>query len=250
MRIGSFSVQVPQGVEVGDGYVRMKHNTRYSVKMGNHGSRRVDVDVKIDGKFMGLFRINPGCYFDLDRPSHDKSCFTFFKANSEEGSDAGAATVDREARGLIVVTFKPEKDQPPPVRTKGLTRSIDVGYQGDAVEMSRFVPGGPGGQSVGGNAPECRARGGEYDQGTLGREEKTSGGILRHLGHNKSAPPTGVEAGITGLTGHSNTNFIEVPELDYDPTLELPITLRLVADKAVRPLTEAPRGNPAPAAVD
>ncbi len=276
MRERDFSVQIPQGVEAGGGYVRMKHNTRYTVKMGNHSRRRVDAEVKIDGKFMGLFRLNPGCYVDLDRPSHDKSCFTFFSSSSNEAGDAGVSAVDREARGLVVVTFKPEKDVKGEIleRIKSLERTRDVPdslkdmskfspprhpdmgstdlYKATLdsdVEKTRFVRGGPGGQSAGGQSAgrqhtnSCRARGGEY-------ESVTTKGIVSPGFTDHCTPPAGVESGITGLTGHSNTDFVSVPELDYDPTLELPITLRLVADKAVRPLTEAPRGNPTPAAVD
>lgn len=250
MRIGSFSVQVPQGIEVGDGYVWMQHNTRYTIKMGNHGRRRVDAEVKVDGKFMGLFRIDPGAYLDLDRPEHDKSCFTFLKRDSQEGGDAGLHNVTKNDLGLIVVTFKPEKDT---LTERNIERvddrldyrkgnlslnDLEEKTRGEPREITRYTPGGPGGQT------QCRARGGEYD------DKSGTKGITRGFGFGAGSPPAGVEAGGTGLTGRSNTNFISVPELDYDPTLELPITLRLVADKAVRPLTEAPRGNPTPVPVD
>lgn len=240
MRQGSFSVQVPQGQEVGGGYVRMQHATRYSIKIGNHGTRRADAEVKIDGKFMGLFRINAGCYVDLDRPAHDKSCFTFFKSSSEEAGDAGVASVGREDRGLVVVTFKPEKT------VHSLLRSSTPTEFGDDSGSWNRRRKGIGGQSVGGDremktcggavpAPECRAQ--------------PDMGMSRSMGFDGTTP-TDVESGITGLTGRSDTDFVNVAELNYEPTLELPITLRLVADKAVRPLTEAPRGNPTPAAVE
>lgn len=239
MRIGAFSVQVPEGQETSGGFVRMQHNTRYTLKLGNHGSRRVDANVVIDGKFMGLFRLDPGTVFPLRRPSHDESFFTFMKRDSQEGGDAGLGGVSKNDLGLVIVTFKPEKDRPAS-SYKSISRSDDrFGYSKGNLSLDDMPE-----RTSGGPPPvECRARGEEYTTGAVP--------MSRGFGFASPArPPRDVEAGGTGLTGHCDDKFINVPELDYDPTLELTIQLRLCADKAVRPLTEAPRGNPTPAAVE
>lgn len=70
------------------------------------------------------------------------------------------------------------------------------------------------------------------------REEKTSGGINIDAGvlrsFNAGLSPS--RSGITGLTGHSNQQFREVPNLDYDQTEEVVINLRLVPEAGVRPM--------------
>lgn len=204
MRVGSFSLLIPEGVERDSGHVLMAHGRTYTLRLRNHGSRRCDADVAIDGKSIGRYRISAGGTITLERSAHDTGRFTFFRADSAEGESAGAAKVDRPDRGLIRVTFCPERA---PIRT---------------VPTGSVLRGGPGGQSV------PKSVGSEY-------EERTAGGL---------AP------GVTGLTGHSNQAFVEVPDLDHDPTGEVTISLRLAADASVRELTPAPRGNPTPAPVD
>ena len=204
MRVNSFSVLVPEGRERDSGHVELNHNTVYSLKLGNHDSNRdCDALVRVDGKEVGGFRIRAGCTMVLERPGHDDGRFTFFEANSQQGTDAGAANVVTSDRGLIQVVFKPERKR---------TRQQIVG---DA------------------------ARKGFYG------EEKTCGG-LRSL---SSFAPQNVSAGVTGLTGKSGQQFVNVPELDYEPNQEVTISVRLVCGRGIRELTSTPRSNEVPVPV-
>lgn len=131
MRVGNFSVLIPEGVEKDSGHVQMRHDQVYGIRLGNHGSVRCDAEVNVDGKHVGTFQMYSGQVFTLERPSHDTGRFTFYKANSEQGESVGAADVSTQERGLISVTFRPEKPR--------------------RILRSR----GPSGQSMGSTEPDC-----------------------------------------------------------------------------------------------
>lgn len=209
MRFGHFSLLIPEGREVNGGHVEMPHGKVYTLRLGNHEhSRRCDAAVMVDGKEVGCFRLAGGQTMTLERPAHDTGCFTFFRADSAEGQQAGAANVGKDERGLVQVTFRPERQR----RPQGMLRSVGLCSIGE-------------------------------------REEKTSGS-LRGLGGEPSFSAGQNSAGVTGLTGQSAQSFYEVAALDYDPSGEVTISLRLVAGMAVRELTPTVRGNAVPAPVE
>jgi hypothetical protein len=216
VRIGNFSLLIPEGREAGSGHVNLRHGEVYTLRLGNHGPVACDAEVEVDGKPVGCFRVHARGSLLLERPSHDRGRFTFFRADSAEGAAAEAGTVSREDKGLVRVRFRPARQ-----RARG------------SAEDGAWLAAGNYAKDGGTTA----------DWG--GDEEKT-GGILS-AGHTLKAR----SAGVTGLTGQSAQNFVTVGNLDYDPAGEVTITLRLVCggEPAVRPLT-ACRGNPAPAPVD
>lgn len=207
MRVGSFSVLIPEGRERETGYIELPHGRVYTLRIGNHDHRRCDAEITIDGKSIGAFRINANQNVTLERSADDSGRFTFFKADSGEAASAGIAKIDNVSRGLLQVVFRPERRSPGNVvRTMGMSTTMDCGS-------------------------------GE-------REDKTSGGLL------SAFAPQNCAAGITGLTGHSSQGFTSVSNLDYDPSGETTISLRLVADMGgVRELRESSRANPVPAPV-
>jgi hypothetical protein len=240
MRQSSFSVLIPQGQETGGGFVRLPHNTRYTLRLGNHDNRCCDAEVKIDGKVIDFFRLNNGCTVEVEGPPDDlsKGCFTFFRAASEEAADAGAASIGREERGVIEVTFKPGKVVRPVISLEGLGRNCTPPATWRPAVTKRW----PGVQPPDGGilrAQKCMAGPDAY-----------SGVHAMGFTASHETPPPDVESGVTGLTGTNAQTWQKVANLDYDPTAEVAITLRLVADKAVRPLTAKPQGNPRPVAVE
>lgn len=213
MRVGSFSVLIPEGREHGSGHVGLSHGQVYTVRLGNRGSVRCDATLTIDGKHMGDYRVNAYGDWVLERAHDDPGRFTFFRASSHEAATAGVSEVANESRGLVEVRFRPEKQRP--TATRG---------------------GGACGQSVG--------SWNEYSDST--RLCSTSDSV----GSRGVEGPKGFAAGITGLTGHSSQQFHEVPNLDYDPSGEVVITLRLVEESnAVRPMRPVAKGNPVPAPI-
>lgn len=221
MRIGNFSVTIPEGREIDSGHVSIPHNTKYTIRIYNHDyRRRVDTAVSVDGKDVGLFRVNFNGVLTLEHPAHDNGCFTFFEVASEDAQEAKVREVSKDNKGLVQVLFKPEK----------IRDVVKAPYQ-----RVRGVGSSAGGQSVGGTIADSAEP------------------ILR--GHSAFSDKRWEEtsAGITGLTGHSDQDFYTVPNLDYDPSAEVTITLRLVCGKAVRKLTSVPpvvSSNPIPPPVE
>lgn len=225
MRVGLFSVIIPQGKEKDSGHVLVPHGTVYQLHLKNHhNNRRCDAKVTIDGKDVGTFRIAAFGTVPLERPVHDEGRFTFYRADTPEYAAAAGGDVAPDLRGLVTVVFRPEKA--PRLRAARCSLPPDAfDRQGSATYSAN-------------------------------REEETSGGIVLPFGEPLAARSITrsaggqAQAGATGLSGHSDQKFTEVAELDYDPDEEVTINLRLAAyDAGPRPLLAAPKANPVPAPV-
>jgi hypothetical protein len=108
MKTNEFEVVIPEGREIGDGYVGMIHNTPYSLLLRNRLRVRCDAEVVIDGTPVGTWRINGNGEIRIERPVHDTGHFTFFEVGSREAITAGISS--KSENGLISVTFKPEQE--------------------------------------------------------------------------------------------------------------------------------------------
>jgi hypothetical protein len=106
MQHSDYSVKIPEGEELSEGYVSMTHGSPYTLRLENLGQRRCDAKVEIDGHDIGTWRVNARDSVVLERPAHDTGRLTFFKAGTAEGDRAGI--VKNEKTGLISVTFIPE----------------------------------------------------------------------------------------------------------------------------------------------
>jgi hypothetical protein len=191
----------------------MVHGTQYRIVLGNHSDLRCDAQVLVDGKDIGTFRLDAHHSWELERPGHDRGMFTFFKARSAESVAAGEANISVINRGLLTVTFMPERRPQP-------------------VVWSASPHGTPESYTHSGSPPVT---------------ELTSGSICRDSG---MPSPKSLSSGITGLTGSSKQDFTHVSALNYDAAGYVTITLRLVCGSGVRELTQATKGNPIPAAVE
>jgi hypothetical protein len=58
MRFDNYALEIPQGKELESGHVGLRHGQAYSLRMSNYADVRCDVEVKIDGTTVGLWRIN------------------------------------------------------------------------------------------------------------------------------------------------------------------------------------------------
>ncbi|MCX6875949.1 MAG: hypothetical protein NTW21_19395 [Verrucomicrobia bacterium] len=108
MNTNEFEVIIPEGNNLGNGYVEMRHNTQYSLNLKNHRRVPCDAEVAIDGIHVGTWRIRERDEITVDRPVHDTGRFTFFEVGTEAARAAGIAK--NTENGLISVTFKPEKE--------------------------------------------------------------------------------------------------------------------------------------------
>lgn len=156
MRVGNYSLMIPEGRERDSGHVSLEHGKQFTIVIGNHSySRTCRAEVSLDGKPIGAFVLYRMDTAVLERAPHDNGRFTFYADASAEAAAAGIATVANTDRGLVQVKFSPEKRRLVLTSAKSLSR-------------------GAGGQGMG-YAPQSAAFGGE---------EKTSGGITGLSGHS------------------------------------------------------------------
>jgi hypothetical protein len=125
MYLNGFSVIISQGLEIGNGYIEIKHGTQYTISLYNSNSVRADAEIYVDGKHIGTFRVNAYSNISLERPLNDNGKFTFYRSGSIEFNNSELYNVSRSKLGLIQVTFKPEKAKIT-LRSKGISgQSVD-----------------------------------------------------------------------------------------------------------------------------
>lgn len=217
MRFGNYSALVSEGVESGEGYVRLPHGQPYTLRLGNHSSRRCHATVRLDGREVGTWVMNANDTIRLERGAEDAGRFTFYAAGTSEHAAVGGDALPAADRGLVQVEFTPEKyHQPTPtsnpavLHAKGLTR------------------GGAGGQLM------------------------SHGGLESLRGACSFAPKEKTVGGVTGLSGHSTQQFRTAAPLDLDESGKTVLSLRLVLrEDGPRPVRDVrqPAGNPVPAPV-
>lgn len=240
MYLNGYSVRVVGGTEQNDGYVEMKHGQTYKIVLKNNHNARCDAQVVIDGKEVGIFRIGANSNFTLERPANEAKHFTFYEKGTSEANQARAYNIDHGDLGLIQVTFKPEKIKtfvkPEKVwgtwngsttTPRGVYRSS---YTEDELDLD-LTPRGMKSTYLG------------MDEDTICSTSSVTRGVVSNSSQR--------QAGMTGLSGHSNQQFQNVANLDYDVSKFITISLRLVSVhndiQEMKPIT---RGNPVPPPVD
>jgi hypothetical protein len=221
MQLGNFNVSIPEGRDQCNGYVTMMHEQCYRIQMTNYDyQRRCDAEVFVDGKSVGTFRILKTQTITLERPANDTGKFTFYKAGTSAAQQAGEGNVGVNQRGLVEVVFKPEKyvaPPPPPVGTPTTRRGQHSNCSKGSIGTRGLEPT---------TTDFCENEGVNNWENEGGALEKSYGsGAERSLSYTSNVSP-----GITGLSGTSNQTFYNVANLDYDPSLETKISLRLVHD--------------------
>lgn len=145
MHLGNFALEIPQGHELDSGYVEMRHNTKYTLKLSNNDKRRCDAEVEVDGKLVGIWRVQSNNYIIIERPSHDDGCFTFYRLDSPESQKANL--VENDKLGLVSVLFKPEKPYIAPTvhySTSDSGMRYSTAGSGDIRYSTAPSPGGTG----------------------------------------------------------------------------------------------------------
>ncbi len=200
MLLNGFSVRIANGVEESSGYVSMRHGQVYQIQLRNNNSRRCDAQIEVDGKVVGVWRLNAYQSSQLEHPAHDEGKFTFYKLGTQEAQSAQLSASDPNL-GLIKVTFTPEKEVRP--------ATVSVGYSGTAT---------------------YRGLGDTYSSDVYSMPK----------GIDMSFTSQSRSSGGTGLSGHSNQQYGQAAEIEYDYSGQTVIHLRLVCkdDDGVRPLTQ------------
>jgi hypothetical protein len=209
MYLNNYSVRISGHKESGQ-YVTLNHKEQYTVILGNKSAARCDAEVKIDGRLIGTWRLGVSETLVLERPSNDDGKFTFYRTGSEEAVKVGEHTVGASEKGLIYVTFVPEKlsnsftfSSDPPVHwlsTDNVVVTDTLQYQNDSVT----------------NTPACYTA----------RSSTTTAGDVHFTNVSSSNTRS---AGVTGLSGASNQKFVDAYNMDLDYSKQTVIALRLVA---------------------
>lgn len=94
-----------------NGYVCLDSGSKYRLKFWNFSTKlRCDAKVTIDGKAVGVFRIDKMDSIIIERPINDYGCFTFYALETIESKMVTLDAVGENNLGLIEVTFYPEKN--------------------------------------------------------------------------------------------------------------------------------------------
>jgi hypothetical protein len=227
MRSGSFSVLIDGGEERSNSQVFMRHNSQFRIRIGNHGSKRCDATLQVDGKTIMTLRLAAGQVTTVDGPPDgDRGNFTFLATNTEAAAACGASEIKTDDRGLIEVKFVPEK-----VRTYRPIRKRYVGYNPDdgakwisshddlgGVIRTQHLSSGPRGQSAsdfGTTETSC-----DFDDTPVGGAPSSS--FLTR------SPQPETQAGIVGLTGEHSQKWIDAGHMELDYSSQVDISLRLV----------------------
>lgn len=195
--------------ETAEGYVGLGHMETYKLQFNNASNERIVAKTSIDGKPVGDFVIHSRATVTIERPVDAQQLFTFVKSDSKQGKAAGVKNIAEDMRGLVTVTFVPEKKR-------------DYSLRSDEFEhiLRRGLSGG----------------------------NHTFGGGLATKGMTTRGGGADFKEGITGLTGRSDQRFNTI-SMDLDNARAVTLNLRLGFDKARKAEPEIrPLGATAPSA--
>lgn len=204
--LNGFSVTIPESYsETSEGHVGLRHGQNFKVRLHNghrgpYGSVPCDATIILNGKDVGTFRVKAGQTTIIERPANDTGKFTAYQEDSYEAASIG---IDRNSNelGLIEVVFRPGSQ-----KIRWTPPAVFVTYNSDNLYSHYSYDGGPSTGQPTYLGISCCAKSCSFDE------------------------PAGM--GI-GLSGHSNQNFHEVEDLDYnEPATK--IYLRLVKESFER----------------
>lgn len=258
MYLNGYSVSIVNGREKQDGYVEMEHGQTYELLLKNDNNLRCDAQVSIDGKEVGLFRVNPQSIFSLERPLNEAKKFTFYKKGTSEAKKAGEANISSDDSGLIQVVFKPE------------VKKYNLFYSWPQWDYYPYFDGpyfdGPYSRRIGWARPSEKwsTNTNSDESHTISvntadvseladditsqyvRGEKSYYANCSSVCSNSTVERTCLRsAGITGLSESSNQRFCEVADLDYDYNEFVTISLRLISVASdIKEMTSVSKKNP------
>ncbi len=107
--LNDFGFGVVEGRE-SNSCVALDSGSKYTLKLWNFNTKlRCDAEVTIDGKAIGIFRIDKMDSIVIERPTNNYGCFTFYTLGTIESKMVMLDAVDADEIGLIKVAFYPEK---------------------------------------------------------------------------------------------------------------------------------------------
>lgn len=88
----------------------LEHGTEYKIVIHNrHPTKKADVKINVDGKFVGIFRSYPCKKIEIERPVDRTKKLTFYSVSSEEGEKSKLSRENKNL-GIIEITIQQEID--------------------------------------------------------------------------------------------------------------------------------------------
>jgi hypothetical protein len=142
MYLNRFSLQVEKGRETDNGYVELRHNTEYALRLRNDRDVAADAVVRIDGLEVGTWRIPAHQNILIERPASIDRKLTFYKLGTSEANQAG---LERNSDlGLVSVDFIPAKEVFRPFAPQEGIKSVSRPFQNPYGETGTFGGGSKG----------------------------------------------------------------------------------------------------------
>jgi len=205
MFLNGFSISVPESQEeTSDGYVVLKHNQNFSIRLHNShkfdGScKPADAEVHVQGKHVGTFRVPYGQTVIIERSVDDNGKFTAYRNGTYEAQLAEIDAGDPN-NGLIKVIWKPGYKYKPPINY--VSSGITINWDDPNINSNHYLDSST------------------FTNSTIGCSAQYS-------------TTRGLSGGGVGLSGHSDQSFMEVDSLTYDEP-DTTIYLRIAFRDEVR----------------
>jgi len=225
---GNFELTVKDSRETRDGYVPMYRNEGYQICFGyihpdpprlpDGRTARADVELTIDGRAQGTYRLNHRENYCVERGLDDPGVFTFFPTTSNEAAVVGITTTDADVRGVISAKFTLEGaagyGRPGSTRVVRPRRQAPLAYalsQREEPATDRRGPqammAAPPGPNATMAAPQARTR--------ILEDPTYDGNVV-------------ARSGGTGVIGVSSQILDPVSPIGVDPRTSVTLELRLV----------------------
>jgi len=222
--------------------VLLRNKQIYSIRICNNHNTRTSCFIKIDGKFIGNFLLEPFKTETLSRPSFSEQQLVFVKQNSEGGKLAKLSTEQNNKNGLIEFVFSPEKMTEINEKNNSQSRyfnlqhanlGLNLGYS--EIKIGVDTVGSSKRNStydISNETSQPKFTASPWQEKSNVQEELTviegSSDDDFHNTYRSMEPQLHYSSGGTGLTGHSNQLYVDVEpiiNIDYENAAECTIKL-------------------------
>ena len=224
MFLNGFSLSIPESQEeTSDGYVVLKHNQNFSIRLHNghkfNGScKPADAEVYVQGKHVGTFRVPYSQTVIIERSVDDTGKFTAYRNGTYEAQLAEIDAGDPN-NGLIKVVWKPGYKCKPPIDYVNIIENTpNITWDNSVINSNHL-----------------------YDSGTFTNHASFNTSSSARIGCQSNWSLTtrncNLSGGGVGLSGHSDQSFSEVDSLVYDEA-ETTIFLRIAFRDEIRSIKQ------------
>lgn len=106
-----------------DKNVEIEHGSTYAIVFGSDIGKPANVEISIDGKDIGTWRLGDHARMRIERPANVRKLFTFYRLRTPEAIASGIDE-NNPMLGIVSLRFIPEKNDlyDPQPSVKGVTR--------------------------------------------------------------------------------------------------------------------------------